>query len=341
MKKILPLLILTSASFAQAEDPIYWTSGGTYTAGGFNEYAKAVDGVSENPITFEGAAFSTLLTLEHDFEFVSQLNWEGTKAGSTIDMYMFVKNPATVTFNDVVCSGSRLVLSNGAGAAGNYGNAKFNKDVPYQVGFIKMNVTVNADCSKFANYVHFYNGSTITSDHNFALDRVYLRGSTYTETFNNKDVLVAGKLIVQNGATFSVDKIDIQANAKNEEHFFFCFGEGNTKETFKFTTEDSIYYLSNFVTKRNDTIIFKDFLFGDSVVTHENLTSDVFKDMVLVENDGIVSSFKTLVNEGKINVSTTANEGFYTYTMAIPEPSTYAMIFGALAIAFVIYRRKA
>ena len=89
----------------------------------------------------------------------------------------------------------------------------------------------------------------------------------------------------------------------------------------------------------NDTIIFKDFLLGDTIVTHESLTSDVFKDMVLVENNGIVSSFKTLVNEGKIDVSTTANEGFYTYTM-IPEPATYAGILGALAIAFAFMRRR-
>jgi hypothetical protein len=32
-------------------------------------------------------------------------------------------------------------------------------------------------------------------------------------------------------------------------------------------------------------------------------------------------------------------DGFYSYYV-IPEPSTYAMIFGALALGFVAYRRR-
>ena len=335
MKKLLPLSILAIASFAQAEEPVYWTSGGTYGPGEFDEFAKAVDGVSTTNITFEGGASATALTLDHDFEFVSKLNWVGT-SGKLGHLNMSIKNGATVTFNDVSCTSARLILK---GSDTSFANAEFNKSATYQVGFNYANVKVNTNCSTFSSYVHFYNGSTITSDHDFTLGRIYLRGSTYTETFNNKDVKVAGKLIAQNGATFTVKIIDINANANSEEHFFFCFGEGNTKETFKFTTTETEEYLSVFVTKKNDTIIFKDFLLGDTIVTHESLTSDVFKDMVLVENNGIVSSFKTLVNEGKIDVSITANEGFYTYTM-IPEPSTYAMIFGAIALGFAFYRRR-
>ena len=78
----------------------------------------------------------------------------------------------------------------------------------------------------------------------------------------------------------------------------------------------------------------------------KKLIEDTFVSLATLEdrvkfNDGTkIVSFKDLVADGTILVDTTKNSGYYTYTMTIPEPSTYAMIFGAIALGFVAYRRR-
>ncbi len=340
MKKLLPLSILAIASFAQAEEPIYWTSGGTYGLGEFDEFAKAVDGVSTNEITFtHNVKEKVLLTLDHDFEFVSKLNWQCTATGASMfHMFMDVKNGATVTFNDVAISKARLITR---GESTNFAKAIFNKNAAYEKAFYYTHVTAGKNCTSFGSYTHFYNGSTLTSDHDFSLARIYLRITSFTEKFNGKDIKVAGKIFVTNGATFTIGMFDgNNGSASKNAYFFFGFGDEHTAETFKFTSTGSTYTISNTIKVRGDTVVFQDFCFGDTLITRENLlVDDTIKDSLLVEQDGVVSTFKSLVDAGLINVDTTANEGFYTYTM-IPEPSTYAGILGALAIAFAFMRRQ-
>ena len=339
MKKLLSLSILAITSFAYAEDPIYWTAGGTYGPGEFDEFAKAVDGVSGNPITFtHNVKEKTFLTLDHDFEFVSKLNWQCTDSGNMFHMFMDVKNGATVTFNDVAISKARLITR---GIDNTFANAVFNKNASYEKAFYNTHVTVGKNCTSFGSYTHFYNGSTITTDHDFALSRIYLRTTNFTEKFNGKDIKVAGKIFVTNGATFTIDFFDGNNNgATKDAYFFFGFGDANTAETFKFTSTDNSYTISNTIKVRGDTVVFQDFCFGDTLITRENLIADdTIKDSLLVEQNGIVSTFKSLVDAGLIDVSTTANEGFYTYTM-IPEPAEYAAIFGVLAMALAMYRRR-
>ena len=345
MKKLLPLSILAIASFAQAEEPIYWTSGGTYGLGEFDEFAKAVDGVSTNEITFtHNVKEKVLLTLDHDFEFVSKLNWQCTyidpnnSKTNMFHMFMDVKNGATVTFNDVAISRARLITR---GEATNFAKAIFNKNGSYEKAFYNTHVTAGKNCTSLGSYTHLYNGSTLTSDHDFSLARIYIRTTSFTEKFNGKDIKVAGKIFVTNGATFTIDMFDgNNGGSSNDAYFFFGFGDENTAETFKFTSTDNLYSITNTINKRNDIVVFQDFCFGDTLMTRENLLADdTIKDSLLVEQDGVVSTFKSLVDAGLINVDTTANEGFYTYTM-IPEPSTYAGILGALAIAFAFMRRQ-
>ena len=48
----------------------------------------------------------------------------------------------------------------------------------------------------------------------------------------------------------------------------------------------------------------------------------------------------SLVANGILIDDITMNKDFHTYYLAIPEPSTYAMIFGAIALGFVAYRRR-
>ena len=48
---------------------------------------------------------------------------------------------------------------------------------------------------------------------------------------------------------------------------------------------------------------------------------------------------QTLAVAETLAVGKTA-DGFNSYTMVIPEPSTYAAIFGAIALGFVAYRRR-
>ena len=71
-----------------------------------------------------------------------------------------------------------------------------------------------------------------------------------------------------------------------------------------------------------------------------DLTLATLEDRVKFNDGTKIVSFKDLVADGTILVDTTTNSGYYTYTLAIPEPSTYAMIFGAIALGFVAYRRR-
>lgn len=77
--------------------------------------------------------------------------------------------------------------------------------------------------------------------------------------------------------------------------------------------------------------------FEDGLVTYE-----MFGDLDLSKNeDGSLKYIKGIVGGNVIDLMAISNvAGTYDIVSAVPEPSTYAAIFGVLALAFVAYRRR-
>ncbi len=81
--------------------------------------------------------------------------------------------------------------------------------------------------------------------------------------------------------------------------------------------------------------------------TFENLVVEVSDDIMNSEvfDLGVVLSGLSYIDFGKVSVLNANGDAYqgslaYTYTPQVPEPATYAIIFGALVLGFVMYRRR-
>ena len=72
---------------------------------------------------------------------------------------------------------------------------------------------------------------------------------------------------------------------------------------------------------------------GDQFCSELDLKSDAYASKIFINN-------KNILDYTAEELGITKNGNLNVYTMNIPEPSTYAMIFGALALGFVAYRRR-
>ncbi len=91
-------------------------------------------------------------------------------------------------------------------------------------------------------------------------------------------------------------------------------------------------------------------VFADSLKEGEDLSLDGFKDIKigeetivlssLLDDENNISSFTVMDASGQeFKLALDENKQFVVGT-AVPEPSTYAVIFGAIALGFVMYRRR-
>ena len=229
-------------------------------------------------------------------------------------------------------------------------------------------VNLHATSGISYGYIHFQFGCVFTVEtDNVRIGTIAVRQPNSSSTTYNKDDAFSGKIDL-NGYSMYTDGITFNPSATKatlEEcpyvDFYIDFGE-NTKSQYIYlrTLTESGY---NATTKvfHND--------FSKNKLFIENLEKDDFvvfgDDITTLISDGLTKS--TLLNvlsqilyvNGKaINsedavkdllVKLTAEDlekyGFTDTTLigkwaVIPEPSTYAMILGAIALGFVAYRRR-
>ncbi len=112
--------------------------------------------------------------------------------------------------------------------------------------------------------------------------------------------------------------------------FFIDFGENDVAQVLKIgkINESNTYNSWDL-----DQLIITNFGVDDQILIGQNLTKDSNKKIFdIITINGLDMS--------QIDVKDMGN-GYWSYSVAVvPEPSTYALIFGALALGFVAYRRR-
>ncbi len=112
--------------------------------------------------------------------------------------------------------------------------------------------------------------------------------------------------------------------------FFIDFGENDIAQTLKI---GNINESSTYNSWDLDQLIITNFGVGDRILIGQDLRLAQYKEIYeIITING--------VDMTNVDVTDMGN-GYWSYSVAVvPEPSTYALIFGALALGFVAYRRR-
>ncbi len=156
-------------------------------------------------------------------------------------------------------------------------------------------------------------------------------------TLNTTDAFAVGGASSQADSTFFLDmgaKVKIVANAENTiGSIDFASGAVLTLDL----------ALAN--AQEGDTLWIKDFSGNVSDITLDNFANNKLRVGVDVVSDAM-KTLSFIVN-GEIwtfgneyDFVAASNGGFYINAIAVPEPAEWAMIFGAIALGFIAYRRR-
>ena len=332
MKKfITSTFIVALAGLAFAAEQNYfvgnytWTSKADFEADISSKYNGATGGT----ITFNLPSETTVANFTSDFTFESVVALTGATTVFTSDA------GTTLTFNEVSSSGTKLAIKTSGTTVLKSGDFSKMNDIYLQA---PVQTTLILDGASLKNvHTHFYNGVKILAKKDAQINLLYFRASNVKNSFER----TVGGTVAAAGCTLTVG--DMARNPGNgflNADFYFEFAsEGADEIIYK---NSDLY--TEIMTGAQSQLILKDFGFGDTLQVKENLTDAKFADKLFVEtgaDDSLVrKTFAELFNAGLIKEDTTTNEGFYTYTMAIPEPAEYAVIFGVLALGLVFYRRR-
>lgn len=286
----------------------------------------------------------------------------------TINPRLYINKGATVTINKSltynVRTKHRLWVDNDSG---DYGTLVINA-APVRIaendgvkntslgncelfigrGHVELNVA-----SEFG-YTSLYGGSSLTiransSSTTFAI-RAARSNKLYTKTLPTAiqdAITAAGKkgirdngTLILDGASYSSESCTL--NTKGDESdcadyahvFTLKYGQADVAEGLKLSTMSTYFNDAANGSKGMDAFIVEDMNYLDTISTKTDLKFGSYASRIYI--NGV--NFTELINLGKIQVSSdTTGYNVYTY---IPEPSTYAMIFGAIALGFVAYRRR-
>ena len=199
-----------------------------------------------------------------------------------------------------------------------------------------INLTVSADSGVKAagnaavylsSYLHFYYGSTLNMQTNVNLGSLCARSSNATADRNVGEIFLNGYQLTNSGVYFNPsEKVGIGDLTVH-------MGNGST-----FVTVGSIGNSTGFGTYEDFNLLFKDFNYADGdKILFKNKLSATQLEMIEINNiTGSDILMETVQFDHNADGKT---DTFYSYYV-IPEPSTYAMILGAIAIAFAVIRRR-
>ena len=300
--------------------------------------------------SYNGISEYRVATFANDFTFFGTVDVNRTvPASGTPGGNMIIENGKTVTFKDVfTLSGGGHRFHFGSAADSTYSG---RSTVVFEKGFVfkgsdqirlsACDVIFKADTT-LNNTTHSYDGASVTADGcTLTLNDLYVRKSQYKRDGEN---LCSMSFFATNGGTvrvkeFGVRPGDIQSGIPYNAYMYFGFGSDKA-ETIILEGTKSGKTFTDIVVTSQQYIVIEGMGKEDSLLSLTDLTLATLEDRVKFNDGTKIVSFKDLVVDGTILVDTTTNSGYYTYTMAIPEPSTYAMILGVLAIAFAFMRRQ-
>ncbi len=354
-KKSLILLLSIATTFAFATTPNYYDASTNQSTFSQTTSSKSdpilddsltstYDGIDKAAITVSGGMAlyqsATVGNFSKDFTFNSgiTLNNTGDYGGS---FYFRITNDSTLTFKSSMgFSGSMLIhyrfLSEDAN---NRGNVVIDTNVSTgdvwktQMWFDGVDVTYNGtDNDGTFGYTHFSAGATLTVTKNLEISHLALRSlgkdiegnDTYGSLIIDKATVTIGSFAINN----KVNNVPVVGGDYRVE-----FANANSAEALVIKGVNSVAQFND----QNIALEFIDFGKDDKIYSAVDLTT--FNDVTV---DGIALS--TLLANGTIDVDTGSYDDVnyqYVYSLvSVPEPSTYALIFGAVALGFVAYRRR-
>ena len=200
-------------------------------------------------------------------------------------------------------------------------------------GFLNLNNSVmNITGGDFSNHANI----NVLSSSEF----VFSGGRAF---FNRAD----GSVKISSGNTLNVRR----DNAETGNDSYFCnYGKLIIGASTSAELTDAALYVANFVDDGNAGIIALDFssiseslnnITGIAVSASNGLSIDsTLFQYTLNGTDYKTFSLESEVKDGDLSLYAWVQDSSIFYTYSIPEPSTCAAFFGALALAFAAFRRK-
>ncbi len=197
------------------------------------------------------------------------------------------------------------------------------------LNYVNFHSEVSA-ATKYA-YVHFQYGANFICENNASFNTIAVR-----QSYKQSDTYLASNAfagrVQMNGYDVTVNAIEFNPTNNNAyTDFYVDFGVNSEAQTF----------VTNSVSKNSDQYCNKDMI----KLIVENFGEG---DQLLVKN-GISETLLPILSINGLSGSDIKIEqltsgdyaGYWSYSVTVvPEPSTYALIFGALALGFVAYRRR-
>ena len=305
-----------------------------------------------------------------DFTFDSGIKFQTPSTyvtDMTLNPKFFVNNGATITVNDTITynvrSKTRFWIDNDAGA---YGTVVINAPVTRIDKNDGAKNTALANCELFVNrghvvlnattdfgYTSLYGGCSITVRENSTATTFAIRAAR-SNTLYTKDLptaikeAIAGKKgirengsLILDGANYEVKSASLNSFGDEKDcadyaHIFTLkYSQANVAESLMVKGFNVFLTDASNGSKGMDAFIVEDMDYLDTICTNTNLAANTYASKIYI--NGVCLS--DLIADGTVVVSTQSGDYTNVYTY-IPEPSTYAMIFGAIALGFVAYRRR-
>ncbi len=304
--------------------------------GGVIDVPSSYDGTTGAVITAAGSpgqwGSATVGEFSNDFTFNSGIAITNNGYGGN-SFFFYLYNSSKITINSYMGydnSGSKTTHYRFTNSDSGRGKVEINTNLTLaddwasQMWLEAVDTTYNGtDNSGKFGYTHFKFAPTLTITKNLYIKTLDLRGAS-NGSF--------GSITINNSAltlgTFKANSSDTNGT------FSFIFANTNKAET---VVIDGINDEIN--TKAID-VLFVDFGVGDSIYSQRDLT-----ELNSVKINGTLLS--ELIAKDLIDIAydkeyiPTGTEYAYVYTLVtVPEPAEWAVIFGAIALGFVAYRKR-
>ena len=363
MKKLSIALFVSAvfASSALAEYLTLTTDNNKYTATIPDATLSTYTGFTGEIFDYSYSSGSpTIGSFTQDFTFDSGINVTSTVDGNN-NFTFDIKNNVVVTVNETLNISAVKSFRLWVGKAWNDSNRgklvinssvnKTGTNTPLMF-ILNKEVELNGT-SSFSEFNFFSNGSLKINNNVTAQIGFRSTKQLYVGTISKAFKVDSSKDGVRNIGTIILDGTSFTAtgyyyNAGDEtnyglntyQHVFTVqFAQDKVAEIFNFKDAETLNKDRRFSTLMSsatfDGWLFEGMSKNDTICSDYDLTSEAYASKIFV-NDNTLAE---LIELGAIEVSKDSTYN-YIYTMTIPEPSTYAMIFGALALGFVAYRRR-
>jgi len=373
-------LIFTGALFAQESAKNYYqltADNNQFTATNVisNDIISSYDGFDGEIFKFDNTQSKnvTVGIFSKDFTFNSGILLNTSATAGTANNGFFINNGATVTVNKAfqynIKAKTRFWVDCNDGKQGTIiFNAPFERNASAENASLNAsemfinnaNVIYNANID--IGYTSLYGGSTLTVKKDSSAHTFALRAANPSNTFtsNNGNVAYTKSLptvlatalsgkngvrdngtLILDGASFEIKNPD--TNAKSDEPDFADYAHIFTVKFAQSDVSESLISknLHTYMTvKENsagmDAILFEDMAFDDKIYTNTDLDSDAFASKIYINGVNILD----LLGDGSLVESNDETYSHIYTFVAIPEPSTYAIFAGLIALGVAVYRRR-